>query len=341
MNKQLLADLCAIDGVSGHEHAVRDYILERLQENNDHIDVIKTDNMGNLLVHLVGKERANKVVQFDAHMDEVGFIITNIGEDGFLRFDTVGGIDSRALFGHRVRIGAQKGVIGGKAGHQCSPDETKKVPSAGSLTIDIGAASREEAEKLVKIGDVGTFDNTLTWIGEDAFLGKAVDDRVGCMLLLEMAKHQPSRDIWLSFSVQEEIGLRGAGIATEAIHPDYAVAIDATTAADVAGNSPEQSVCFVGQGAVVSFADRATLYDAELYRNIRDWADAKGIPAQTKTLVAGGNNAGAMQGRHTGVKMTAVSLPCRYIHSSACMGRMKDVQAMYDLLNILAEELTK
>lgn len=245
------------------------------------------------------------------------------------------------LFGHRVRIGKQKGVIGGKAFHQCSPDDTKKTPSTDSLTIDIGAGTQEEAEKIVKIGDCGTFDNSLTWIGEDHFLGKAVDDRVGCMLLLELAQKQPVRDIWLSFSVQEEIGLRGAGVATEAIHPDYAVAIDATTAADVAGNSPDQSVCFVGQGAVVSFADRATLYDPGLYQRIRKMAEEKGIPTQTKTMIAGGNNAGAMQGRHTGVKMTAVSLPCRYIHSSACMGKVQDVQAMYDLLALLAEELTK
>lgn len=340
MNKQLLADLCAIDGVSGHEHAVRDYILARLSESTAPMEV-HTDNMGNVIVHMIGKNKANKIVQLDAHMDEVGFIVTGITGEGFLRFDTIGGIDSRVLFGHRVRIGKQKGVIGGKAGHQCSADETKKVPTADSLTIDIGAESKEDAEKLVKIGDCGTFDNNLTWIGEDHFLGKAVDDRVGCMLLLKLAKEQPERDIWLSFSVQEEIGLRGAGVATEAIHPDYAVAIDATTAADVAGNSPDQSVCFVGQGAVVSFADRATLYDPELYRNIRRMADEKGIATQTKTTVAGGNNAGAMQGRHTGVKMTAVSLPCRYIHSSACMGRLQDVQEMYDLLKLLAEELTK
>ena len=340
MNKQLLADLCAIDGVSGHEKAVRDYILAHLNESSAPMEV-HTDNMGNVIVHLIGKEKANKIVQLDAHMDEVGFIITGIGEDGFLRFDTIGGIDSRVLFGHRVRIGAQKGVIGGKAGHQCSADETKKVPSADSLRIDIGADSKEEAEKLVKIGDCGTFDNELIWIGEDHFLGKAVDDRVGCMLLLELAQKQPSRDLWLSFSVQEEIGLRGAGVATEAIRPNYAVAIDATTAADVAGNSPDQSVCFVGQGAVVSFADRATLYDPELYQRIRKMADEKGIPTQTKTTVAGGNNAGAMQGRHTGVHMTAVSLPCRYIHSSACMGKIQDVDAMYNLLEMLAEELTK
>ena len=340
MNKQLLADLCAIDGVSGHEHKVRDFILARLADSTVPMEV-HVDNMGNVIVHLIGKEKANTVLQLDAHMDEVGFIITGINEDGYLRFDTVGGIDSRALFGHRVRIGAQKGVIGGKAFHQCGGDEAGKVPSVSGMTIDIGAESKEDAEKLVKIGDCGTFDNDLCWMGEDRVLGKAVDDRVGCMLLLELAMKQPSRDVWLSFSVQEEIGLRGAGVATEAIRPDYAVAIDATTAADVAGNSPEQSVCFVGSGAVVSFADRATLYDPVLYQRIRSLAEEKGIPTQTKTTVAGGNNAGAMQGRHTGVHMTAVSLPCRYIHSSACMGKIQDMDAMYDLLLLLVEELTK
>lgn len=340
MNKQLLADLCALDGVSGHEQAVRNLILDRLSRSPAPMEVT-VDNMGNVIVHLIGKEKANKIVQFDAHMDEVGFIVTEITGDGFLRFDTVGGIDSRVLFGHGVRIGAQKGVIGGKAGHQCQPEETKKVPSADALTIDIGADSKEAAEKLVKIGDCGTFDNDLTWLGDGFFLGKAVDDRVGCMLLLDMAKEQPERDLWLSFTVQEEIGLRGAGIATESIGPDYAVAVDATTAVDVAGSTPDKSVCFVGKGAVVSFADRATLYDTELYQNVRSMAEEHGIPTQTKTMVVGGNNAGAMQGRRTGVRMASVSLPCRYIHSPACMGSVQDVDAMYNLLQLLAKELTK
>ena len=170
MNKKLLEELCAIDGVSGREAKVRDYILDCLHELDTPME-IHTDNMGNVIVHLIGKEKANRVVQFDAHMDEVGFIITNIGDDGFLRFDTVGGIDSRVLFGHRVRIGNQKGVIGGKAGHQCGPDELKKVPSADALTSDIGAEDKASAEKLVKIGDYGTFDNELVWLGDDHFLG--------------------------------------------------------------------------------------------------------------------------------------------------------------------------
>lgn len=338
MNKELFTTLCDLDGVSGREHAVREFILEQLNKMNTPKDV-RVDAMGNVLVHLKGKNPAEKVIQFDAHMDEVGFIITHICDDGNLRFEKIGGINDDILFGHRVRIGQQVGIIGGKALHQCSGDESKKVPSG--MTIDIGASSSEEAEKLVKITQTGTFDAGLLWVTDELFRGKAVDDRVGCLLLLEMAKTQPERDIWLSFSVQEEVGLRGAGVATEYIQPDVAVAIDATTAADTAGSSEETAVCHMGSGAVVSFADGATLYDVDLYQRIRALADKAGIATQTKNKIAGGNNAGAMQRRLTGVSTAAISLPCRYIHSPACMGAVKDVEAMYDLLTLLAEELTK
>ena len=338
MNKELFTRLCNLDGVSGREHAVRDFILQELNRYDTPKDV-RVDAMGNVLVHLKGKNPAEQVVQFDAHMDEVGFIITHICDDGLVRFDKVGGINDDVMFGHRVRIGKQIGIIGGKALHQCSGDENKKVPAVS--TIDIGADSKEAAEKLVKIGQTGTFDSDLQWLPNDLFRGKAVDDRVGCLLLLEMAKVQPERDIWLSFSVQEEIGLRGAGSAAEFIKPDYAVAIDATTAADVAGSSDENAVCHMKQGAVVSFADGATLYDSDLYRYIRDLAEKNDIPTQTKNKIAGGNNAGALQRRGVGAKTTAISLPCRYIHSPACMGSVADVEAMLRLLLLLAEELTK
>ena len=152
---------------------------------------------------------------------------------------------------------------------------------------------------------------------------------------------QPARDLWLSFSTQEEIGLRGAGVATEAIGPDYVIAVDATTAADVAGNSGADVVCKLGGGAVVSFADRATLYDPTLYQRIHDLAKANGIATQTKTQIAGGNNAGAMQRRLTGAYAATVSLPCRYIHSPTCLGSVTDYEAMLALLRLLSEELTR
>lgn len=340
MNWELLTTLCNLDGVSGSEGIVRAYIIEELQKSTVPIDM-HIDAMGNLLVHLKGKAPAENVVQFDAHMDEVGFIITHICDDGTLRFSNIGGINSDVLYGHRVRIGSTIGVIGGKAMHMCDGDEMKKVPSADSLRIDIGATSKEEAERKVRVGECGTFDAEFVRVNDTMFRGKAVDDRVGCMLLLEMAKTQPERDVWLTFSTQEEIGLRGAGVASEQIQPDYIVAIDATTAADTAGSDDANAVCKVGKGAVVSFADGATLYDADLYRRIRELADKACIPTQTKNKIAGGNNAGAMQRRGNGAYAAAVSLPCRYIHSPACMGSAEDVDAMFNLLTLLSTELTK
>ena len=338
MNKELLTQLCGIDGVSGYENTVREFILNEFKKSTVPMDV-QVDKMGNILVHLYGAEKPANTLQIDAHMDEVGFIITHINSDGTLRFATIGGIMDGMLFGHRVRIGDRLGLIGGKAMHLCKGDEGKKVPSADSMVIDIGCHSSEEAKQYVKIGDVGTFDAGLTWLNDNVYYGKAVDDRIGCLLLLELAMQQPAYDLWLTFTTQEEVGLRGAGVATEAIQPDYIVAIDATTAADVAGCSGADAVCKMGGGAVVSFADRATLYDPELYKRIIDLSSANQIPTQPKTQIAGGNNAGAMQRRLTGAYTATVSLPCRYIHSPTCMGTTADYDAMLQLVTLLAKEL--
>ncbi len=338
MDKQLLRDLCTIDGASGRESAVREFILARLASSTAPHEVT-VDAMGNVIVHMIGKEKPSKKLLLDAHMDEVGFLVSHITDEGYLRFETIGSIDKQVLFGARVRIGGQIGVIGGKAFHHCSAEDATVIPDEGELLIDIGATDRESAEALVHVGDAGTFANGFADINDEVFVGKAVDDRVGCALLLTISEKQPRYDIWLSFSVQEEVGLRGAAVVGESVRPDIAVALDATTAADTVGSSRETAVCRVGDGAVVSFADRATLYDPALYRQIRALAEENRIPTQTKNRVAGGNNAGALQRSHTGVRMAAVSLPTRYIHSPGCMGSWHDVRSMEDLLTLLIERL--
>lgn len=339
MDKRLLFELCSLDGVSGREYAVRDFILKNLNESSVPKDV-SIDAMGNILVHLHGKAPASKTVLLDAHMDEVGFLVTHINDDGTLCFDTVGGIDKKVLFGQRVRIGDTLGVIGGKAVHQCTKDEKDTVPVIDNMTIDIGADGSEEAQTRVKIGQGGTFACGLQEWENGFVVGKALDDRVGCALLLTIAAEPPERDIWLSFSVQEEVGLRGAKTVAEAVRPEIAVAIDATTAADVAGSSDKTCVCRVGGGPVVSFADRATLYDRELYDSVRTFAEDNGIATQTKNRIAGGNNGAALQRGYVGAQTAAISLPCRYIHSPACMGSMSDIEAMEKLLFLLVERLT-
>lgn len=339
MNKTLLKELCTIDGISGREHAVREYILDKLNGSSAPKEVT-VDALGNVLVHLYGKNKATATVLFDAHMDEVGFMITNINDDGSLCFSTVGGIENEALFGRRVRVGNINGVIGGKPVHQCSAEEKNTVPKAEDMAIDIGATDKHEAEALVAIGQGGTFVSPLCELSNDLFFAKAVDDRVGCAVLLSLAEKQPERDVWLSFSVQEEIGCRGAKVVGESIKPQVAIAIDATTAADIADSTEKTCVCRVGGGPVVSFADRATLYDEELYMRIRSLAEDANIPTQTKTRIAGGNNAAALQRSHTGVKMAAVSLPCRYIHTASCTAAWRDAEALESLILLLAERLT-
>ena len=333
---QTLQALCELDGVSGRENAVREHIENALR-GIAHVDEMRVDAMGNLLVHLKGKKTAGKTLMLAAHMDEVGVIATGATEDGFVRFTTVGGIDKAVLFGHRVRFADRIGVIGGKAVHMCKGDEKDKIPE-GDLLIDIGASSKEEALKAVHYGDTGVFDSAFYPIG-NLVKGRAIDDRAGCAVLLEIAKEQPEADVWLAFTVQEEIGLRGAGGAAFAITPDVGVVIDATTAADTVGVAPEKQVCHVGGGAVVSFMDRRTLYDKELYELVMKTAQDIGVKAQPKTVVAGGNDAGAIQSAAGGARVAAVSLPCRYIHSPSCVASMEDLQAVYTLVKALIGRL--
>lgn len=332
-----LKALCLLDGVSGREAPVRNYILRSL-ENIPYIDECRVDALGNLLVHLKGKAHADKTLLLAAHMDEVGLIATGFTDEGFIRVTAVGGIDKAVLFGHRIRFGNRVGVIGGKAIHMCKGDEKSTIPD-GDLLVDIGAFSKEEAEAVVSIGDTAVFDSDFYPLG-NLVKGRAIDDRAGCTILLKLAQTQPENDVWLVFTVQEEIGLRGAKTAAFAIDPDYAIVIDATTAADTVGVPPEKQVCCVGKGAVVSFMDRRTLYDKDMYDTIMQVAQTLSIPAQPKSMVAGGNDAGSIQTAASGTKVAAISLPCRYIHSPSCVLSMKDMESVYTLVSALIGRFT-
>ncbi len=333
-----LKDLCLLDGVSGREAPVRDYILAALKTSSAPMEV-RVDALGNVLVHLFGKKQKDQTILLAAHMDEVGVIATGVTAEGFVRFATVGGIDKAVLFGHRVRFADTVGVIGGKAIHMCKGDEKEQIPD-GDLLIDIGAADKEEALKRVSPGDTAVFDSDVYEIGR-LLKGRAIDDRFGCAVLLELCKTTPAQDLWIAFTVQEEVGLHGAKTAAFAIDPDISVVIDATTAADTVGVAADKQVCRVGGGAVVSFMDRRTLYDKELYDGILSLAEEKGIPAQPKSMVAGGNDAGAIQTAAHGARVAAISLPCRYIHSPSCMASVEDVQAVYSLVSALVERLSE
>lgn len=332
-----MQELCSLPGISGREQPVRDYILKKLNES----PVPKTvtvDPLGNVIVALTGRQRATKKVAFAAHMDEVGLMITGATAEGFLRFAAVGGIADTVLYGRRVLVGDRVGIIGGKAVHQCSAEEKKKCPGAETLYIDIGADSKEEALAAAGPGDSVIFAGEPVMLG-DKLKARAIDDRGGCALLLQLAKEQPAYDITLIFTVQEEVGLRGAKTAGFAVQPDYAVIVDATTAADTAGVPAEKEVCRQLKGGVLSFMDRATVYDTALFDWILAEAAAADIPVQCKELVAGGNDAGAFQSAGAGVRVAALSLPCRYIHSPSPVVAREDAEALLRLLKRVAQRL--
>lgn len=331
-------ELCAVSGISGREGAVRAYVENTLKKSPA-VCAMSTDRLGNLIVELRGKKRAPHTVLFAAHMDEVGGIVTGITEEGYLRFATVGGIAPEVLFARRVSVNGHCGVIGGKATHQCRGDEKTNVPAVDALRIDIGAVSREEAEAVIGVGDAVVFAEEPTALGGERFLAKALDDRAGCALLLALARTQPAYDVTLVFTVQEEVGSRGAGCAAFAVRPDIAVAVDSTTASDVMGTPTDKQVCRVGGGAVVSFMDRCTVYDKPLFDEIFRLAEEHGITAQPKTLVAGGNDAGSMQVAGEGARVAAVSLPCRYIHSPRCLLDEEDLRQTYRLLEVMMNTL--
>ena len=316
-----LKTLCLLNGTSGREERVRDYILERLSGKAD----VTVDPLGNVIAFVRGKERAKNKVMLSAHMDEVGFIITGITDEGCLRFDAVGGIDAKVVVGRLVTVGeeALPGVIGIKAIHLTEGDEGKQVPALSKCFIDIGAASKEDAMQHVCVGDSAYVVSDYKELGEHKIKAKAIDDRFGCSVMHEGVDF----DATFAFLVQEEIGLRGAAAAAYRVAPDYAVVLEATTAADVAGVPDAEKVCAQGEGAVVSFMDRSTLYDRALFQDAFALAKEKNIPIQTKTTVAGGNDAGAIHKSGGGVKTLCVSLPCRYIHSATSVADKRDMTA--------------
>lgn len=326
----MLKDLCLINGTSGDEGRVRDYIISKLGKNIQY----SVDALGSVIV----KSDKTPAISINAHMDEVGFIITGITDEGYLRFSPVGGIDPRVCLDRVITTEkGVKGVIGDKAFHLLSSDERGKCPDFKQLLIDIGVSSKIEAEELVSLGDFAYFDSDYIEFGDGFIKAKALDDRIGCMLMLEMINE--GIDASYCFNVQEEVGLRGAGCTAETVHADIAIVLEATTAADLDGVSGADRVCVLGDGPVVSYMDGRTIYDKELYKLAMQAAKDNNIPVQTKTRIAGGNDAGAIQTASGGTRVIAISLPCRYIHSGASVVKKCDIENTRKLIRELLKTL--
>jgi endoglucanase len=332
----LLKQLCGIDGVSGCEDQVRDFLKQACEARGG---VTTIDPMGNLLVFKQGRTRPKNKVVLAAHMDEVGLIAQHITEDGFISVFCVGGILSSVVIGRQFRFAnGTIGVVGYKPIHMCrGNDEYDNQPKVSDLYLDIGCDSREEAEKYVQPGDCCTFVSEFFEFGEGYLKGKAIDDRFGCAVMLDMMNQTPECDLHFAFTVQEEIGTRGARAAAFNLNPDIAIVIESTTACDIPGSTGANQVCKLGGGVVISHTDRSTSYDRELYRLAFEVAKEHAIPAQTKTKIAGGNDAGAFQRTASGSRVIALSIPCRYLHSPACVVKRMDCLE----LRILAEKLAE
>ena len=328
----LLEKLTSIPAVSGNEEEIREFILKEVSPFAE----CRVDQNGNIICFKKGKKPALKKVMLDAHMDEVGLIASSYTSDGFIKFQTVGGIDTSVMLCRSVRFeNGVKGVVGLKPVHLCSKEERKKMPDADSLYIDIGASDEQEAKELVSLGSTAVFESDFTKLSDNTIKARALDDRAGCAILIQLLKENAEYDFYGVFSVLEEVGARGARTAAYDIDPDAAIVLEATTAADLHGVEAENTVCKLGKGPAISFMDRATLYDRRLYNA----ANSSSVKHQVKAMVAGGNNAGAIHLTRSGIPTLAISIPCRYIHSPSCVANSIDINNALLLGKEILEEI--
>ena len=329
----LVKKLCNLSAASGNEDTVREFILNEISPYCE----AYTDQNGNIIAFKKGKKTPNKKIMLDAHMDEVGVIVTSVTESGLLRFETVGGILTESLLGATVRFKDILGVIGIKPIHLCDKDEKKALPKPENLFIDIGAKDKEDALKYVSLGEIGSFKENFTEASGGRFISKAIDDRIGCALLITLIKEKSEYDFYATFTVSEELGLRGAKTAAYTVSPDIAIVLEATTAADINGAPIGDRVCEVSGGAVISFMDNSTLYNRQLFDKAFSLANKNNIKLQAKEKVAGGNNSGAISLSKGGVKTITVSLPCRYIHSPSSLADISDAENMLGITRHLVK----
>ena len=348
----LLRELSLLFGPSGCEGEVADTIERALPAL---CDSYTRDRMGNLIALIrTGDPVADgrRKVMISAHMDEVGVMVTELCEDGLLRFDTVGGIDVSVLEGRKVILGDEKqriaGVIASKAIHHKEKKDRNKPTPMGKLFIDIGARNREEAEKHVSIGSVGVFDSEFYRFGKDgAFVkGKALDDRMGCAAMISVMssiKNDPPAtdlDLYFCFTVREEIGLSGAKVAAQRIAPDLAIVLESTAVADLPETEESKRVAKLGEGGALSVMDRSTIYDRDFLTFARWVAEDEQIPVQLKKYVSGGNDAGSIHKSGVGVRTLALSVPTRYLHSPACVASVKDYHSVTRLVEAMLRSMT-
>ena len=333
LNINLLKKVCEIPGTSGFEQHIRAFIL---QEITPLVDDISVDNMGNIIA--IKKGKTPKKVMVAAHIDEIGFIVTHIDDDGFIRLHTLGGFDPKTLTAQRVIVHGTKdimGVMGSKPIHIMKPEERNKAPQIQDYFIDTGLP-KEELEKYISIGDPITRERELIEMGE-CVNSKSLDNRVSVFILIEtlrnLQKKEVPYDIYAVFTVQEEVGLRGAISSAHLIDPDFGFGLDVTIAFDVPGAQAHEKVTSLGNGTAIKIMDGSTICDYRMVRYLKELANKKNIKWQPEVLPRGGTDtAGLQRYGKKGAIAGAISIPLRHIHSVIEMAHKSDIIETIKLL---------
>jgi putative aminopeptidase FrvX len=340
INVKLLKQICELAGAPGHEQRVREFILKEVKTFADEVSI---DNLGNVTVFRKG--RKNKKVMIAAHMDEIAFMVTHIDKEGFLRFIPLGGFDPKTLTAQRVIVHGKKdvvGVMGCKPIHMMTPEERTKVVPLTDYFIDLGL-NKKDAEKIVKVGDVVTRERELIEMG-NCVNCKSIDNRVSVFILIETLRElkTPPFDVHAVFTVQEEVGMRGANASALKIQPDFGFGLDTTIAFDVPGAKEHEMVTRLGEGTAIKIMDSSTICDYRMVNFMRDTARKHKIRFQEEILPAGGTDTAGIQRMTAGGAISgAISIPTRHIHQVIEMADKSDIRASIDLLKSCIMDLDK
>jgi endoglucanase len=341
INVSLLKQICEIPGAPGFEKPVRDLVISLVRP---YIDELHIDNIGNVIAIKKGVRNPDgKRVMLAAHMDEIGFIVSHIDEQGFLRFNTLGGFDPKTLTAQRVIVHGKKdlvGVMGSKPIHVMTPEEKTKLPKTTDFFIDLGMP-KEEVEKYITIGDPVTRDRELIEMG-DCVNCKSIDNRVAVFIVIEALKQltNPAYDVYATFTVQEEVGIRGANVAAHSINPDFGIALDTTIAFDVPGAAPHEKVTELGKGTAIKIMDAMTICDYRMVAFMKQVATKEAISWQPELLTAGGTDtAGVQRMGKQGAIAGAISIPTRHLHQVIEMAHKSDISDSIALLVACLEQL--
>tara|TARA_B100001093_G_scaffold117462_1_gene109754 strand:- start:1111 stop:2160 length:1050 start_codon:yes stop_codon:yes gene_type:complete len=341
INTKLLKTICETAGAPGFENRVRELVLKEIKP---YVDKIEIDNMGNVIALKKGKDQS-KSVMIGAHMDEIGFIITHIDNNGFLKFHPLGGFDPKTLTSQRVIVHGKEdviGVMGSKPIHVMSPEEKNKVPKITDYYIDLGL-SKKEVDKIITVGDSVTRERELIEMG-DCVNCKSLDNRIAVFILIETLKNLESAafNTYCVFTVQEEVGIRGAQVATQKIKPDFGFGLDTTIAYDVPGAQAHEKITSLGEGVAIKIMDASTICDTRMVKFMQETAKTNKIKWQKEILTAGGTDTASIQRMTPGGSIAgAFSIPTRHIHQVIEMVHKEDVKNCIDLMRICLNTLDK